>query len=182
MPQHFLVGNDLHRSATEHKAWPNKHRVPDLGRSLYTIFDAGNGNSGRLRNVKFEQHFFKAVTVFSPLDSGAVGSDEFYTAVHQWLGQIDGCLPTQRSDDSFGFLIVNDRHDIFRCQRLKIELVPGSIIGRDCLRIVVDYDGFISIAFDGLYGVNRGIIKLYALSDADRSCTEHDNLFLIFES
>ena len=30
--------------------------------------------------------------------------------------------------------------------------------------------------------MNRGIIKLHTLSDTDRSRTEHNNLFLVYES
>ena len=179
--QHLLIGDDLHRATAKDKARPYKYGIPDLGCGSHAVLDTCNGKAGGLRDIKFEQNLFKAVTVFRSLDGCAVGSDKFHPAFHQRLGKIDGCLPAQGGDDTLGFLEVDDSHHILRRQRLKVELVAGGIVGRNRFRVVVDDNSLISVALDGLYGMNSGIVKFHTLSDADRPCAENDNLFLLHQ-
>ena len=124
----------------------------------------------------------KRVTVFRALDRCAVGTDDLHAAVHQRLCQVDGRLSAEGSDDAFRLFEVDDRHDVFRRKRIKVQLVGGSIICRDGLRVIVDDDCFTAGTADRLYSMNRGVIKLYALSDTDRACAEGQDLALIAET
>ena len=113
------------------------------------------------------------------LDGGAVGADDPDAALHQRLGQVDGGLPAEGGDHALGLLEVHDGHDVLGGQRLEVELVGGGVVGGDGLGVVVDDDGLVARALDGLHRVDRGVVELHALADADRPGAEDEDLFLL---
>ena len=179
MPQLLLVGHNLHRPAAQHEARPHQHRIPDLLRRPHAVFDFCHGLPLRLRNPKVQQNLLKAVPVLRPLDGRAVRPDDLHAPVHQRLGQVDGCLSAEGGDYALRLFKVDDRHHVFRRQRLKVQLVRGSVVRRNRLRVVVDDNGFISGPPDGLHRMHRGVVELHALPDADRSGPQHDNLLFV---
>ena len=178
MPQHVLARDDLHGAPAQNKARTHQHRVADLGRGSDPVLDVRHRAAPGLGNVEVQQDFFEAVPVLRSFDGGTVGPDDPHTAVHQGLGEIDGGLAAQRGNDTFRLLKIENCHHVFRCQRLKIQLVPGGVIGRNGLGVVVDDDGLIICPLDGLHRVHGGIVKLYPLPNADRPRAQHDDLLL----
>jgi len=74
---------------------------------------------------------------------------------------------------------VDDVHHVLDHQRLEVEFVAGGIVGRDGFGVVVDDDGFIARFADRPDGVYGRIVELDALTDADRTGTEHHDLLLV---
>ena len=179
MPKLCFVGDDLHGPSSKNEAGTNQNRVTDFLCGRNAGFYAGNGFSGRLRNVQLEQQLFKGVPVFCLFNGGAVGSDECDPQIVQRLGQIDSCLSTKRSNDTFRLLHRYDIIDILHGQRLKIELVGAGVVCGNGFRVVIDNDGFIPGFLDGLHGMNGGIIKFHALSNANWAGAKDNDLFAL---
>ena len=93
--------------------------------------------------------------------------------------QIDSGLTAEGGNDAKGLFQLDDIHDILYAERLEIQLIRAGVIGGNRLGVVVDDDGFIARLFDGLYGMNGGIVKLYALTDTNGPRAKHNDLFLI---
>ena len=95
------------------------------------------------------------------------------------MREVDGGLAAQRRHHAFRLFKVDDSHDVFRRQRLKIQLVRGGVVGGHRFGIVVDDNGLIAGFFYGLHRVHRGIIELHPLTDANRAGTQHDDFLLV---
>ena len=132
-----------------------------------------------LWDIQFQKNLFKTVTVLCLFNCLAIGADDLYATVNQRLRQVDGRLSAKRSNDAFRLFKVDDGHDIFRCQRLKIQFVRSRIVCGNRLRVIVDDDRLISGTFDRLHGMDSGIVKFHALTDTDRSGAKHDDLLFI---
>ncbi|EJX05284.1 hypothetical protein EVA_06609 [gut metagenome] len=129
-----------------------------------------------MRNIQFMQHTLKSLAVFSAFNSITTGTNDLDAMVAQRLCKIDGCLTTQRSDDTFWFFQIDDVQNIFHSQRLKVELVRACIVSGDSFRVVINDDCFIACLTDGHDSMNSGVVKFNALTDTDRSGTQNDDL------
>ena len=179
MAQHLVVGHDLHGTAAQHERRAHQHRIAHRVRSFEAVVQIRHRRAHRLRDVQLEQQLFKAVAVFRALDRGAVRADDLHAARHERLRQIDGRLAAEIGDHLIGLLLVQDVHDILGREGLEIQLIGGRVVGGDRLGVVIDDDGLVARAPDGLYRVDGGVVKLHALTDADRACAEHDDLLLV---
>ena len=175
----FFLGDDLHGSATEDKAGTDKYGVTDFLGRLCACLDTGYCLSFRLRNIQGNEQFFKGITVFRTLNSIAVGADDFHSTVSERFCQIDSSLTAQGCNNTLRLFHLDDVHNIFHAQRLKIELIRAGIVGGNSFGVVVDDNGFITRCLNGLYRMDSRIVKLNALTNADRSRAEHDNLLFI---
>ena len=129
--------------------------------------------------MQFLQHLFKQVTVLCPFDCGTVRTDQLHSALHQRLGKVDGRLTAKRTDHAFRRFKIDDCHNIFRCQRFKIQLIGSGVIGGNRFRVIVHNDCFVTGAADRLHGMHGRIVKLHTLTDPDRTGTNDDYLFPI---
>ena len=75
--------------------------------------------------------------------------------------------------------MMNNVHNIFKRQRLKIELVAGGIVGRDRFGVIVYDDCLKPRLLNCFYRVYGGVVKLNTLTDANRSAAENDYLLLV---
>ena len=70
-------------------------------------------------------------------------------------------------------------HHVLGRQRFEVQLVADREIRRHRFRVVVDDDGLIARMAQRFYAVHRRIVELHALSDTDRSRSEHDDLLAV---
>ena len=182
MTQLLLIGNDLHRSAAQHEAGANQNRIANRSCSSNTILDLGNGFTLRLRNIQLLQDLLKAVTVFSLLDCCAISTNDLNTTICQRLCQIDRSLTTQRSDNTFRIFKLDDVHNILRSQRLEVQLICSSVVSRNSLRVIVDNNSFIAGILDSCNRMDSRIVKLNTLTNTDRTCAKHNDLFLLCQA
>ena len=101
------------------------------------------------------------------------------TGTFQFRRKVDGRLSAELDNDAVRLLLVGDVQHIFHRQRLEVETVGDVKVRADRLRIVVDDDGFDAHFAQRPYRMHRAIVKLHALTDADRPRAEHNHLFLV---
>ena len=80
--------------------------------------------------------------------------------------------PQKRPTLGFG---VDYFQDILERQRLKIQPITGVIVGRHCLGIAVDHDGFETGIPQRKGGVDARIIKLDTLTNSVGTRTQDDH-------
>ena len=175
----ILICNNLHSTSAKNKAGTNKHGVTDALCRFYTFFNGGNTLALRLRNVQFRQNTFKALAVLGSVDRLAIGTDNFDTAIHQRLRQVDSGLTAQGCNNTFGIFKIDDRHNVLGSKGLKIELICRGVIGRYRFGVVVNDNCFVSLTLNGLHGVYGRIVELNALTDTNGAGTKNNDLFLI---
>ena len=177
--QALLVRNDLHGAAAQHVARTHQHRIADAGGGLHARLDVGDGFGFGLRDAQLLHDLLEAAAVLGVADGFAVGADDGHAQPGERLGEVDGGLSAERHDDRLRFFEVDDVHHVLDHQRLEVEFVAGGIVGRDGFGVVVDDDGFIARLADRPDGVYGRIVELDALTDADRTGTEHHDLLLV---
>ena len=84
-----------------------------------------------------------------------------------------GGLSAERHHRAYRFFRIYYMHYVFRSQRLKIKPVRSVVVGGYRFGIIVDYDHVITHLLEGVDAVHGGVVKLNALTDADRTRTEH---------
>ena len=90
------------------------------------------------------------------------------TGALQFRCKVDGRLSAELDNDAVRLLLVGDVQHIFHRQRLEVETVGDVKVRADRLRIVVDDDGFDAHLAQRPYRMHGAIVKLHALTDADR--------------
>ena len=171
--------DNLHGAAAQHIGRADKHRVSDAVGHADAGFDVCDSLALGLRNGKPLHGLFKAVAVFGALNGLDTGADDGHAQFVQAVGQVDGRLAAQRDDDAVGLFQLDDVHDVLNAQRLKVQLVRNRVVRRHGLGVVVDDNGLVPRLADGPDGVNRRVVKLNALADADGSGAQHDDLFAV---
>ena len=179
MPQLLLVGDDLHCPSAQHEAGAHQNGIADLPGGGDAVLNAGDGLSLGLGDVQGNEKLFKGVPVFRLFDGGAVGADDVHAQIRQRLGKIDGRLAAQGGDDALGLFLLHHIHHVLHRQWLKVQLVGGGVIRGNGFGVIVDDDGLVACVFDGLDGVDGGIVEFYALADADGAGAEDDDLLLV---
>ena len=128
-------------------------------------------------DVQGQDEIFKNIPVFGLFNGVAVGADNGHATAGQRLGQVHSGLAPQGHNDPLGLFVLHHVHDALNGQGLKIELVRSGIVSRDGFRVVVDDNGLVAGIADGPQGVNRGVVELHALADADGAGAQHNDFF-----
>ena len=101
----------------------------DFCGSSYAVFDLSDSTPLCSGDIQFIEQIFKCVTVFRLVDGRAISADDLNTPVKQRLCQVNCGLTTQRSDNTIRFFKLDDIHNIFRGQRLKVQFISGGVVG-----------------------------------------------------
>ena len=136
--------HNLHRSAAKHKAWADKHGIPDFFSSLNTGFYTGYRLPLWLRYLQYTKQFFKGITVFCTFYRITVCTNNLNATLSQWFCQVNGSLTAKRYNNSFRLFHFDNIHDIFHAQRLKVQLIRTGIISRYRFRVIIYDNSFIS--------------------------------------
>ena len=97
------------------------------------------------------------------------------------MGQVQRRLATKLDNYSdlrsrLRFVVVHSEHVLER-QRFKVEPIASIVIGRNCLRIAIDHDGFVAIIFERKSRVAAAVIEFNSLPDAIRARSQNDDLW-----
>ena len=180
-PQVRLFGDDLHSSAAQDETGADEYRITDLFRGGEPFFGGSDGASPGLRDPQRFEEFLEQVPVLRLVDGIAVSANNSDAAGVKRVRQIDRRLSSERHDDAIGLFHLDHVHYVFHTQGFKIQLIRACVVRGNGLRIIIDDDCFVTRLLDRLYGVDGGVVKLYALSDADRAGSQYDHLFLVRE-
>ena len=95
------------------------------------------------------------------------------------LCQLDGSLTAKLNNAGVGLFGRDDVVHALGVQRVEIQAVAGVEVGGDRLGVVVDEDSLTAVLLEGPDAVDRAVVELDALTDADGAGTEdEDFLFL----
>ena len=166
MTQRFFAGHNLHGASAEHEAGTDEDGIADSCCCFHAAFDIRDRCANGMRDAERSDDLFKRIAVFGAVDGLAVCADDAYAARCKRGGEVDGCLPAERADHTAGLFQFHDIADLFYGQRLKIELIGGGIVGGYGFGVIVDDDGFVSRLLNGMNGVDGGVIKFHALTNA----------------
>ena len=95
------------------------------------------------------------------------------------LCQLDGSLAAELDHAGIGLFGGDDVVHTLRVQGIKVQTVAGVKVGGDGLGVVVDEDGLAAVVLQGPDTVNRAVIELDALTDADGAGAKDQHLFLL---
>ena len=88
-------------------------------------------------------------------------------------------LSAGSNDDTMRHLQVNDVHNAFKGQLIKVETVTHIIVGRHCLGVEVDHDRAVALLTYSVQRLNATPVELYRRTDTVGTRTEHDDRALI---
>ena len=83
--------------------------------------------------------------------------------------ELNGGLSAESNYNTVWLFCIDDTHNIFCCERLKVKSVGSVEVGRYGFRVVVYDNNIIACLFKCPYAVNRRIVKLDTLTDSDRA-------------
>ena len=83
------------------------------------------------------------------------------------LCQLDGSLTAKLNNAGVGLLGRDDVVHALGVQRVEIQAVAGVEVGGDRLGVVVDQDSLTAVLLEGPDAVDRAVVELDALTDAD---------------
>ena len=95
------------------------------------------------------------------------------------LCQLDGGLTAELDDAGVGLLGGNDVVHALRVQGVEVEAVTGVKVGGDGLRVVVDQNGLTAVLLQRPDAMDRAVVELDALTDADGAGAENEHLLLV---
>ena len=177
--QLVLIVDNLHRAAAEHIGGAHHHRIADALCPCNGILKVCDADSLGAGNPSLRQHLVEPLAILGAIDVVDRRSIDSKPRALQSGGEVDRRLPAELYDNAVRLFLIDDIQNILDRQRLKVEPVGDVKVRTDCLRIVVDDDGFDSHTAERPNGMYRAVIELHALPDADRPRAEHNDLLLM---
>ena len=174
--QLVFVIDDFHRTAAQYVGRANHDRITDIGCTDNCIIQIRDADALRARNLGLGKHFIETLTVLGPVDIIDRSPEYLDPGFLQGSREIDGRLAAKLDDDSLRFFLIDDVEYVLGRQRLEIQPVRDIKVRGDGLRVIVDDDGLNAHLFERPDRVNRAVIELDTLSDADRAGTKHNHL------
>ena len=126
--QIVIVVYDFHRTSAQYIGWTHQYRISDTVGDAHRFLYLYCGFPLRLRDVQLMQHFLKFMAILCTVDVFQRGSQDFNTALHQLISQIDGRLSAKLHHNAQRLFQINDMHDILNRQRFKVQLIGNRII------------------------------------------------------
>ena len=133
-----LVGNcNLHTGTTQYIRRTYQHRISQLMCSFQCLFTSKYRLTGRSWNAAFFQNLVKQLTILCCVYILSTRSQNGNTHLQQCFCQLYRSLTAKLYNRSIRFLQIHNRLHIFRCQRLKIQLIRNIEVCTYCLRIII---------------------------------------------
>ena len=178
---HILIADsDTHSLSSKYVGRADKYRITQLIGCFFRLFCCEYGMSLRSRDLTFLKDGIKELSILCSIYVLSRCSEDLNAHLDQCLCKLDSCLSTELNNSSVRFLDIYNILNIFRCQRLKIQLICNIEVCTYCLRVIVDDDRLISFFRKCPCTVYRAEVELDTLTDTDRAGTKYQDLFLIF--
>ena len=116
--------------------------------------------------------------VLSGVDRPCRGAENRNAELFEVRREVDGGLTAELNDRVVRLLGLDNAGHVLRSQRLEVQTVSGIKVSGNGLRVVVDDDGLAAELLQRPDSVNRAVVELDALTDADRAGTENEDLLL----
>ena len=154
---------------------PQKHGIAQRLRSLQGFVHGAHGQALGTRDMEALQKPVELFPVLSHVNAFGAGAEDGHMVLMQVGGQMNGGLSAEGHHHADGLLHFQNGRHILRGQGLEIETVSRVIVRGHGLGIVVDNDHVIAHVPQRPDAVHRGIVKLNALSNADRAGAQHQH-------
>ena len=173
----FLVEGDDHVLTAQYVGGTEQNGVAQPFRGGNGFVGGHDGFAFGAFDAVFFQNGVEAFAVFGDVDAVGLGAEDVFAPFIQVFGELDGGLAAEGHDHAEGFFRIENMADIFGSEGLEVEAVGGVEVGGNGFGVVVDQHYFIAGFFQRPYAVNRGVVELDALADADGAGAENDDLF-----
>ena len=172
------VGHD-HVLAAQHVGGAHQHRQADLVGGSQGLVQGVDGAAGGAGDAAALQQLVKALPVLGLVDGVGGGAQDGQADLVHVLGQLDGGLAAELDHAAVRLFGGDDVVHAFRGQGVEVEAVAGVKVGGDGLGVVVDQDGLAAVLFQGPDAVDRAVVELDALADADGPRAKHQDALFV---
>ena len=173
----LIADGDLHTLSAQHIGRAHQHGITQLMGRRFSLLSREYGAACRSGDIALLQDGVKQFPVLRSvhiLCSCAKNGDSHF---HQSLRQLDGRLSAELHHRAVRFLYIHNALHILRCQRFKVQLIRNVEVRTYGLRVIVHDNGLIAFPAEGPGAVHGAEVKLNALSNADGTGTQNQNLF-----
>ena len=161
-----VVGDD-HVLAAQNVGRAHQDGIADLLRGLQGLVQRKDGAALRAGDAAALQQLVEALTILCFVDGICRGAQNGQADLVHVLCQLDGGLAAELHHAGIRLLGGNDVVHALRVQRVKVQTVAGVKVGGDRLGVVVDQNGLTAVLLEGPDAVDRAVVELDALTDAD---------------
>ena len=126
---HFVIVYYFHTSAAQNIRRTNHNGISDAVsyfKSFVNIYRHSRFGHG---NAELIHHSTEIVSVFRKVDCFGSCAENVYTIFLKVARKIKRSLSAELSDNTERLFFIVDRKNIFKCQRLKIQLIRSIIVG-----------------------------------------------------
>ena len=176
-----IAGKAAARTA-ERECGTQNDRIADFMRSqkcfLGGIGDAG-GHDGF---ADARTQLFEKLTILCGFNAFGIRTQQLNAAFikhplfRQLHGEIQSGLPADAGNDRVRAFIAADARNVFKGQRLHVNLVCNGGVGHDGGRIGIGEDNLVSLFTQGKTCLRAGIVKFCCLTDDNRAGANHEHL------
>ena len=171
-----VVVGDLHTLAAQHVGGPHQHGVAHGVGGGEGLLGGKDGPARGPGDAALVQNLVEPLPVLGGVHAVGRRAQDGHPHIGQGLGQLDGGLPAELDHRPPGLLQLHHGLHVLGGEGLEVELVGHVKVGGHGLRVVVDDDGLIAQALEGPDRVDRAVVKLDALADADGPGAQHQHL------
>ena len=173
-----LVGND-HVLSAQHIGGAHQYGIAQLIGGLKSFLGGHNrGTLGALDAVLLHGRI-EALAILRRVNHIRGGTQNAHASLLQGVGQLDSRLAAKGRHNAHRLLRCNDAQHVLGGQGLKVQAIGGVEVGGDGLGVVVDHDHVITGLLKHPHAVDRGIVELDALADADGAGAQHHHAGLL---
>ena len=162
----LVVVADVHRCAGKHIAGTYEDREPYFLHEFVDLVFSGQLLPAGLVDAELVEHGGELVAVLGAVDRDGGGAEHGDVAAVELHREVVGDLSAHADDDAVGSLKVDDVHHALEAELVEVEAVAHIVVGRHCLRVVVDHDCLVAELAAGGGGVDRTPVKLHRAADA----------------
>ena len=175
-----VIIDDFHAASAEYVGRANHDRIADLICNRLGFLDRCGHSGLRHRDAELIHHAAEEVAVLCEVNDLRGCSEDVNAVLLKVSCKVERRLAAELCNYADRLLLFVDAENIFKCERLEIELIGCIVVCGNCLRVAVDDDCLESELLQGLSCVYAAVVKFDTLSDSVRTATEDHDLRLVF--
>ena len=168
---HILTAQNVRRT--------HQDGVANLLGSLQGFVQGKDGAARRAGNAAAFQQLIKAFAVLGFIDGIGRGAVNGQADLIHMLCQLDGRLAAELHQAAVRLFGSDNMVNAFGVQRVKVQAVTGIKIGGNRFGVIVDQNGLAAVLFQRPDCVDRAVVELDALADADGAGAKDEDLLFV---